>query len=575
MEYKFEKESNKESVQLGQDSNDTLLKLKSKKENDCQLYKYEISNANKCYSEFNKKYDNIMQTLKMSEETRLNYFKEHINNYIKSLNDFSNNSIEMTETMNSKLSSWKLEKDLELFVNEIQFYSDEKGIRIPNEVFALLNNKNINETISTQVGSNQIKSLFNKGRELISAFGDYEFIDVNHFNYDHKTKQVETFFLMLLTDNEVQSDMMTELMSFLSESAFPQVFITIFKEKQKSAFLHITNNKNLTHLANLFNTIFLNSLIDKDMLNGLILYILFLAQRTYTCIEKKHKIFLCGILGKNKIFQTKKFWCDLIEFKLKTNLASSKRKLEENYQQMLKEENDQNASNSGFFGMVGKSLYTIANNTISNTLMTEIKMKEAVNPFAQLMQFPNFYLLPPKLKTNFIDKGNGELQRLIYNFIPYYANFSFGTGNSIDFIVELGNKYSVSNDVINYYVICLNTASYSIRQKHIEDVILFKDKHRYYNKEIKNNRISVKYNGILKAKDEDKILLLEEIIKFLDSKALLNLLLLSKRSSRILSKKIYKDCLNRKGLNIKSRLGIWSVLLKTVSMKHNLFTYLE
>lgn len=552
------------SGQAVNDSNDALLKLKSQKENNCQLYKYEISNANKCYGEYNRKYANLMMTVKSSEETRLHYFKEHIGNYIKSLNELNSTSIEMITQMSNRLSSWQIEKDLNKFLNEIQFYSIENGIRIASEVFALFNSKMIDNTSSSiQEGSNQLASLFNKGKEFISGFGDYEFIDVNYYNHDYKTKLVENFILTLLTENEAQSDIMTQLMSLLSENSFPQVFINIHKDKQKSSFLKITNNKNLTHLANLFNTVFLNNLIDKDILNGLILYILFIAQRTYSCFENKHKIFLCGILGRNKIFQTKKFWIDLIEFKLKTNLLSCKSRIEEKYQQIVKQENEQNTSNTGFFGMVGKSLYTIANNTISGSI-TEMKPNNSINPFAQLAQFPTFYLLPQKLKSEFLAKANGELQKLIYNFIPYYANFSFGTGNAIDFIVELGNKYSLSNEVINYYVICLNSASYSIKQQHTDDVNFFNVHNPYHNKEIKYTRVSIKYNGMSKAKDEDKITLFKEILRFLDAKALINLLLLSKRSSRILSKKIYKDYLNRKDLNIKVRLGIWSVILKTV-----------
>ena len=73
----------------------------------------------------------------------------------------------------------------------------------------------------------------------------------------------------------------------------------------------------MQHFANLLNSILINldnQEIENYELNFAIIYI---AERSFYFDEiSGNKFYLCAILSKNKLFNSKNFWNDLIETKL-------------------------------------------------------------------------------------------------------------------------------------------------------------------------------------------------------------------------------------------------------------------
>ena len=63
-------------------TDDQYLKLKSQVDINCQIYKYEILNANRQYIVFDREYFNIYKKLKEIEESRLSFSKGQIDNLI-------------------------------------------------------------------------------------------------------------------------------------------------------------------------------------------------------------------------------------------------------------------------------------------------------------------------------------------------------------------------------------------------------------------------------------------------------------------------------------------------------------
>ena len=145
-----------------------------------------------------------------------------------------------------------------------------------------------------------------------------------------------------------------------------------------------------------------------------------------------------------------------------------------------------------------------------------------------------------------------EMQSIIRENIPSFANFNFPSELSLDLIAELAVEYKVEKEYINFYVTYFNVSSYTVRKLVPNE---------------KGNTINI-YNqfktltGINK-----KLKLFNSIIPFLTFSDYNNLLLCSKLFHKKLSKKIYKYILKQKNLSKKIRLSIWQNLLGISTLK--------
>ena len=138
----------------------------------------------------------------------------------------------------------------------------------------------------------------------------------------------------------------------------------------------------------------------------------------------------------------------------------------------------------------------------------------------------------------------------------------------------------MSNDIINYYAVYLNNCSYSVKQYSKNSFYDLKNK-------IEDIRVELKFNSMKRQNqiqseqekrifnDNEKIIIIKKISRFLPDKDKINILKLNKKFSSKLNKKIYKEILNRKDSEIgiiqnkKMHLNIWKILLKYNDIKKN------
>ena len=109
----------------------------------------------------------------------------------------------------------------------------------------------------------------------------------------------------------------------------------------------------------------------------------------------------------------------------------------------------------------------------------------------------------------------------------------------------------MSNDQINYFVIYYKVSNHTIRQLLPHETTLSEQDNNEKNINIKVRNITI----------------LSYIIPFLDYKDYNNLLFISKYYNKKIKKKIYKYVLKQKSTNMKTRLYIWSNLLKINDIK--------
>ena len=158
--------------------------------------------------------------------------------------------------------------------------------------------------------------------------------------------------------------------------------------------------------------------------------------------------------------------------------------------------------------------------------------KEYILDKSRIISLLKDYNLLDTEKLTLLDKlVKEEMQNIIRENIPSFANFNFPSEQCLDLIAELSEEYKVGKEYINFYVTYFNVSSYTVRKLVPNE---------------KGNTINV-YNqfrtitGINK-----KLKLFNSIIPFLSLSDYNNLLLCSKLFHKKLSKKIYKYMLKQK-----------------------------
>ncbi len=102
---------------------------------------------------------------------------------------------------------------------------------------------------------------------------------------------------------------------------FSIILIDAIIIKKTNPLLLFKNRTNLQHFSNFINSILVNNDFINNKENSEILNINFgiihIAERCFYIDETEiNKTYLSAILSKNKIFSSKNYWLDLIDFKL-------------------------------------------------------------------------------------------------------------------------------------------------------------------------------------------------------------------------------------------------------------------
>ena len=592
-------------------NSDIYMRLISQKDINSQIYKYEIEHANKQYQRFDKDYFKLYEKIHKVEDSRLQFSHNQIDSFLLTFNKFNKISQELTVNVQSKVSQWKLEKDVQLFKEEFNYGNFTTHIRFNKENFIHFDMNSANQLNN----SNNLKeNLLSKGKKIISFLGEYEIIDRTENENFQKNIIVKILFF-IESEDEIPVDVLAIAFRLISsDRSFSITLIKSYIDKHQTNYFNMPNFNNLFHLGNLFNAIILNCDLDKDSMNNLYIAIIVISQKVYSIKESYdyspkdkyfNKVFLCGVISKNQVFKSHSFWYDVIECKFKSKMNFVKTTIVEKDKEykanLLKEEKikKQNMIDNPSTGHSRSLTYTLPTNPISASSMLgsigsgfksffvgketakpvtktgsnknlPAQKKKVNNEFVNVLQFTQYETLDKKYRLEFNQKCFAELYSIIKEFIPYFINFSFGLTNSIDFIVSICNKFNVSNELINYYVICLSSASYSVRQhppKTPTDSTLRSNIENF--KSNRTDAIFTKYpiyKGIKSLKENEKNVILGNAVVFLDPQTKMNCILLSKKHEKYLKKIVYRSVLQEE-ISTEKRLQIWESILKVNSIK--------
>ena len=184
------------------------------------------------------------------------------------------------------------------------------------------------------------------------------------------------------------------------------------------------------------------------------------------------------------------------------------------------------------------------NNNIShkNSFLSQTRIIPLIKNYNNLEQ--NRICILDKMATK-------EMYTILKTSIPNFSNFNFPSIPSLDLISRLSQEYKLSNDIINYFVIYYKVSNHTIRQ-------LLPHEKNLNDNESNEKNMNVKIRNIK---------IFANIIPFLDYKDYNNLLFVSKYYNKKIKKKIYKYVLKQKNTSMKTRLYIWSNILKINELK--------
>ena len=498
---------------------DNLIKKKMIAKNDEFIYKYELSKYNKNILSINEEYDSLTDNIVNLEKTKSHFIESLINKYKKYLLDYS--------------------KVINQFINQIENFKNNENDEIKEIEQSKINKKEENSELkkNLKIAQNEYISYQNycennkdnknkketKERVIINPS-----LKINDENCDNYIKELVN---KLLSENDVGQDNISKIFEYLNLSTYEigKKILNYLLEKRGLSSIVFLNLKNLEYLSNILGYITLHK---SSIFNGqfdLNFKIIFIAERIFYLKKSiNDKVYLSALLSKNKYYRTKQFWGDFVELKLANKLAD--------YIKRFKNLKQQEKSKGGIFRNFFKD-------TSKNNILSKTRILPLLKEYTQLSQE----------QLELIDKiATQEMQSIIRETIPSFANFNFPSEQSLDLIAHLTQEYKIDKIYMSFYVTYFNVSRYTIRKLIPNE---------------KGNTMNI-YNQF-KTLDgiNKKIKLFRNIIPFLTFSDYNNLLLCSKLFHKKLSKTIYKYLLKHKNLSNKIRLSIWQNLLGISELK--------
>ena len=504
------------------ESQEILLKNKMRVKVYENIYNYELVRYNKSIDELNKEYNSTIEKLKLNEKTRINFIKSsshliknYIDEYIKSINDFS--FVVENYTSQSVCSKDELYWNDELSKFKSRYYE-----RIPYEKFLSFND--YMEINNTETGENELFNYeINLSNKMISITDENE---QNSFIHE----VIES----LMKEEDIPLDKVAILIELFEIKSKKRDNKKLFLDNLvdiKKPSVKYGNLNNLEILSNILSYISLNEdsiFKGKFELNFKIIYA---AERIYYQNKiNNNKIYLSAILSKNKYFRTKQFWRNIIELKLAHKLCD--------YIERLRNLKLPEEKKKGIFSKKGKSSCKNLQEIFKNSILNKSRILPLIKYFKELEPF----------KINLIDKmATQEIAIIIQEIIQNSANFNFPTDICIDLVTKLTQEYKINKENMRLFVLYANICSCTVRKKLCSDA-----------KHININNLN---------KDHELLKIFNLTLPFLEFSDYFNLLRLSKFFNKKLKKKICSQALNIKNDSKNFRLKIWEIFLQISKMK--------
>ena len=497
---------------------DNLIKSKMIARNDEFIYKYQNTKFNKKILGINGEYDSLINDMINIEKSKVLYVQSTLDKYKKYLKDYVgiiNSFINQIEKFNSKENVEKEISNIPQLYNK--FKTDKNNLRIPKK-----------EYVSYQSYCDKNKDKSDKELSVLKRVVINPSLETSDNQCDNLVKN---FINKLIEENDVGQENVADIIELLNFSTYEvgkKILNCIF-EKVGMSTLVFLNLQNLEYLSNILGYI---SLHQSSIFNGqfdLNFKIIFIAERIfYRKKTTNDKIYLNALLSKNKYYRTKQFWRNILELKLANKLVEYIKR----FKNLIKEK-----SRGGIFSKL------FSNNSAKQSFLDKTRIFPLIKEY-NLLDIEQIQL---------IDKmAIQEMQTIIRENIPIFANFNFPSEECLDLIAELTEEYKIDKEYIKLYVTYFNVSSCTIRK------LIPNEKGNTINiyKQFKS------LTGINK-----KLKLFGSIVPFLSYKDYNNLLLCSKLFHKKLSKIIYRYVLKQKNLSNKIRLSIWQNLLKIAPLK--------
>ena len=500
---------------------DNLIRNKMVARNNEFIYKYEISKFNKNIIEKNDEYNVLIDNVLNLEKTKvhfvnslLNKFKTYLNDYVKKINTFIN---EIDQFNSKDIGEQEILLQSKFFSKYREEMKEKNLSRIPELNF--ISYQNYLEKLKQNNNNTNLASL------KIDNINPMLKLDVNNLSI-----MAKEFVNNLLEENEIGQEKVANIFETLyypNLETGKKILNYLYEIKGKSSIVFL-NLQNLEYLANILGFI---SLHENDIFNEqfeLNLKIIFIAERIfYRNKITNDKIYLSALLSKNKYYRTKQFWRNIVELKLSNKLNDHIDRIKN-----LKINDKPKKRFSKLFSL---------------------ETKKSFLPKTRIIKLIKNYSSLDSEQIELLEKiAIEEMQKIIRENIPIFANFNFPSELCLDLIAELTEEYRVGKDNIKFFVTYFNVSNYTIRKLIPNE---------------KGSTINIYKQFTSIPEINKKLKLFKNIVPFLDFKDYNNLLLCSKLFHKKLSKTIYKYVLKQSNLSPKIRLAIWHNLLGISALK--------
>jgi hypothetical protein len=537
-------------------AHDVLIKLRTMAENNCQVYKNDLQKTNKIFEENEKKYFPVIEKMKLNEESRENFLKFHFEKFVNMLEEFSHSINELLARANNSLHEIKVEEDLKIVDEKLNFlYKNNE--RIPKEEF--LNYEIYRRNLEKMLSNSQLVS----GTSLNLTEGN-DFTpspspsSTNHSQLDTSISSTSSsqvweeelinslFVHIKEKDTEIPMEKFTKLMENLQNNIpYSKLFIDkILVHYKTNLYIEVPNYQNLHHLANVLVSITNNTEIKQELFE-MNFAIIFIAEKTFFKNPENvfNKVYLCKLLSKNKIYNDRKFWLDLMNIKINSLIENKiNQELIKRERELSRELNNNEAPSSPRNSTKGGGLFSIGSRM--KNLFISTKMKENQKVESSMIQAD----LYEQIKTS-------EASNVVKEYILHFSNFSFDVSEAIDIIVELSQSYNYDKEKVSYFISLLNSNLFTIKNKLLSKI---------HTADYKNDFMGKDYKSYIKLNDH-VMTALTFSMRFMEIKDYPNILLLNKNYCKKVSKIVYKNVLFRyHNMDMKLRLSIWKSLLNVV-----------
>ena len=499
---------------------DNFIRNKMIARNDEFIYKYEVAKYNKNIAEYNDEYNLLIDNILNLEKTKvhfvnslLNKFKKYLNDYVKMINNFIN---EIDKFSSKEIVDQEIKLQSKYFTKYRDEKKDKKESRIPKINY-----------MSYQSYLDKYKP----NNEQLSSLKDTIINPRLKLDENALNGMMKEFVNNLLEENDIGQEKVANILELLYYPNYDagKKLLNYLNEKRGMSSIVFLNLKNLEYLANILGFI---SLHENDVFKEqfeLNLKIIFIAERIF--YKKKitnDKIYLSALLSKNRYYRTKQFWRNIVELKLANKLDDHIDRLKN---LKIKDKQKKGRFSNWFYSDSKKSF-------LAKTRIVKL--------------IKNYDSLDSE-QIELIEKmASQEMQTIIRENIPIFANFNFPSELCLDLIAELTEEYRVGKDNIKFFVTYFNVSNYTIRKLIPNE---------------KGNSINIYKQFVSISEINKKLKLFKNIVPFLNFKDYNNLLLCSKLFHKKLSKTIYNYILKQKNLSPKIRLSIWHNILGISSLK--------